>query len=298
MPIVKFVFLCLIFILASCGGGSSGSKSNATQYDDEHELGDLSYTVNAWPSMEDSGSVEGAGIYGYYDNVFLYAYPNQGYKFIEWESENSYNIREENTHSISKDNPYVFRVFEDVNITAVFKPCSEVMEEYDDITYSWSITEQEVTLTNNNDCNDVFVWAVSTTLCNGCANTINTVFQKVSPKQKIKLKSALPEYSSWKPVVVYTDIRGDTYTFDSSFNKSTSMLAGYKQEIFLIDFDDDLNDQLKYFVDAVTIDQWEDRYGDCDSFNWIDRGQGTFTVSSSVEKVEALCFVGNITGYN
>lgn len=70
------------------------------------------YMVNVEILPEFSGNVDGYGAYSPEDEVYLEAYPNWGYEFLNWRV---------NGVVVSSDNPFIFEMpYEDINLTAHF----------------------------------------------------------------------------------------------------------------------------------------------------------------------------------
>ena len=86
----------------------------------------LTYEVTASVNEENFGTVAGAGVYGYGEEVTLTATPNEGYKFVNWT---------ENDTVVSGEAEFTFVVKGDRNLVANFVST----ESIDELTASFRL---------------------------------------------------------------------------------------------------------------------------------------------------------------
>lgn len=279
--IVMSFFVLISSILPGCGGGGGGSGNG--QGDERSEVG-VRYSVEVEVPDELSGVVVGAGSYSDGTVVVLKATPNVGYQFVNWQEGND---------TLSTSSTLQFSLDKDRRIIANFEPidsCETTDGIENDFEYSWSLATEMVTIKNNNQCDSIFIWATSTPLCTGCVNQIYTAFKRVLPGDSVAIRAGVPPYLSWKPSLIYSNDKGETFEFNPDYGVKHS-------QILLLDYSDYHVAKIEEFAKAFRVDDREDVRGDCYGFNWIDRNVGSYQIAPDVSERDAFCFVGNIEGF-
>lgn len=220
----------------------------------------------------------------------LTATANPGYVFSHWEEDGAL---------ISSDNPYSFVVGSSRILVAVFEgvnTCVGADGDEQNLAYQWSLATNLVTLTNNNQCDSIFVWATSTPLCDRCTNEIDLANISVAPGETVELPAAQPMYPSWKPVVIYSTANGHAFFL---YPGDGGSWPHQHVPIIMLDFSEEYVGQIPEYAEAFVISQveYETVRGDCYAFSWLDRDNGHFQIAPDATQQTAFCMVGNNTGY-
>lgn len=219
--------------------------------------------------------------------VELTAIPEEGWDFSNWE---------EDQQELSTTNSFKITITEGREIVAHFQDICESSDGTEnDFDYSWSLEKEEITITNQNTCDSLYIWATSTPFCTGCENKIISVNASVEPGETINMPAGVPAHLSWKPEVLYSNDNEDTFAFHPNQGGTTT---DHHFPLLLLDFTDNYVGQIEEFEEMYQIDSSETIRGDCKNFSWIDREKGHFQIQSSDSvKTDSYCFVGNISGY-
>lgn len=265
--------LTLCFAIVGCqDGGEADDKSF--------------YSVSVISSDYKGGAVTGGGEYAAGDTVRLVASPNNGYNFVSWK---------ENGTTVSSTDNHQFSIKSNREFIGYFERDCDLSEGVEDtLDYTWSLEDEEITLANRNSCDTLYIWATSTPLCDGCINDINPVYSSISPGETIIVPAGIPKFLSWKPEVIYSNDRGDSFVFHPT---QSGTIQDYHFPILVIDYSDYHVEQLDDFESMFEIDSDETIRGNCQNFSWLNRAQGNYQVAPDVLEYDSYCFVGNITGY-
>ncbi len=279
LKLIKYALtLAPILLIIGCGADTYPSEPPEQ----------ITYTIQVSTSDPEFGQINGEGSYNENDIVLVTAIPNEGYQFNNWTIQDV---------EVSTNSEFNFQATGSVDLIAHFEKiftCADSLGGEMEFTYSWSLETEQITFTNNNECDSLFIWATSTPLCDGCTNTIISVKDKLIPGQSIVMSAGVPLYLSWKPEVIYTLANGDTYAFHPK-------QAGTGRDIFtkiiLLDNSTLHTSQIEGFQSMFAIDANETVRGDCFSFSWLDRDEGRYQIAPTETEGPGYCFVGNITGY-
>ena len=148
-------FYLLLQVDANATLGDREMKLGTVRYSDAeglHVIGDITskitiyqeLTVNASSADEAKGTVTGAGSYDSGAEATVTATPTTGYEFVNWTS---------GEDEVSKENPYVFTVTDDVSLTANFQAATYTITYHpgDGATFtteknSYTIESEDITL--------------------------------------------------------------------------------------------------------------------------------------------------------
>lgn len=279
----------VISLIFGCGGGGGGGSGGDDDTRNQN-TSSLSYVVATSISTSGTGVITGEGSYVEGQSATLTATANPGYVFSHWEEDGAL---------VSSNNPYTFAVNSGRTLVAVFDavdPCVDADGNEHNLAYQWSLATNLVTLTNNNQCDIIFVWAASTPLCDRCTNEIDLANISVAPGETVELPAAQPMYPSWKPVVIYSTANGHSYYL---YPGDGGSWPHQHVPIILLDFSDEYIGQIPEYEQAYIIDQidYETVRGDCYAFSWLDRDNGHFQIAPDATRKTAYCMIGNNTGY-
>lgn len=267
MPVQALVIL-LGTLIVGCGGGSSSSESDQSTNPLCCDVNISAYPMDAGSVTKTNGTVD----------VTVTAVASEGFRFLYWKGHAGTIVSHDPIYEGITAPAWLVAHFEEI------PDCNLSTGMGADFSYSWSLETKQVTITNDHECDSLFIWASTTPPY----DDIFSVREIILPSETIAFDAPEPMYLSWKPEIIFSTDNEQTYIADSAYTK---------QDVLLLDHDSDHQAQLLHFADMHSIEASEDRRGGCHGFSWLDRDRGSYQVAPDNLSEDFFCYVGNIIGY-
>jgi hypothetical protein len=162
-------------------------------------------------------------------------------------------------------------------------------------SYELSLITEKITIQNNNLYDPIFIWASTNDIVYSNLGVVCDAKKMVLPGNIIEIDAAIG-LGDYRPNIIYTLLNGITYKYTP---KNPGNASAHTHEILILDFEDSYTGDIPEFREMFSIDTSEAgemHYGNTLDFSWIDRRNGKYLISPSINRESVEGYVGNIEG--
>lgn len=181
--------------------------------------------------------------------------------------------------------------------TPIETDCSTSEGAEDNIQYRYSLDKGTISFTNANECDALYLWAKVEELISNYG-AVSSIGKALLPGESIDFALPNPSQPEWGHVLVLSLENSNTIIFMPPYFTRDRVA---KVPAFLVDTTDTIQGTLPGYSNIYAFrddnGNGERRWGQCHSFNWIDKFSGTYQIAPDYSGAESLCSIGNISGY-